>query len=190
MSMPFSQWIVEAERECAKITESISLAKTLFKPETQMNTPKIEHLPERHGKSKTMTYRAWQGMRQRCENPTSQVYRNYGGRGITVCERWSKSFTAFLEDMGEKNPGLSIDRIDNDGNYEPGNCRWADFKTQCRNQRKTHRYAYRGKLFTIAELGELSSVNPHTIQSRIQNYGWPVDKAVETPAAKRTNKRK
>lgn len=80
-------------------------------------------------------YRTWQGMRERCRDPGNVSYKYYGGRGITVCERW-ESFENFLADMGEKpSPDLTLDRIDNDGNYEPGNCRWATPEQQTKNRR-------------------------------------------------------
>ncbi|UOR02035.1 hypothetical protein MUN77_01505 [Leucobacter allii] len=85
----------------------------------------------------TSLYRTWKGMKSRCTNPNRPDYSRYGGRGIEVCDRWLHSFEAFASDVGEKpGPGYSIDRIDNDGNYEPGNVRWATASEQRRNQRR------------------------------------------------------
>lgn len=104
-----------------------------------------------HGKTGTSVHKTWQAMRQRCENPNSPIYKNYGARGIKVCERWQR-FESFFEDMGEKpTPKHTLDRIDNDGNYEPSNCRWATHKEQAQNTRLFGKTEYRGYSKTPAE---------------------------------------
>lgn len=87
------------------------------------------------GKTKSPTYHSWASMRQRCGNPNHRSYGNYGGLGVTVCERWN-DFANFLEDMGERPEGMTIDRIDVEGHYEPGNCKWSTKSEQELNKRR------------------------------------------------------
>jgi len=134
-----------------------------------------------HGKSKTSEYIIWSKLRERCNNPTSPAYASYGGRGITVCARWS-SFERFLEDMGPRpSRNYSVDRIDNDGNYEPENCKWATQKEQCRNTRRNHYLEYQGRIQCMQAWCEELGLNPDTVKQRINLLGWSVAKSFETP---------
>lgn len=111
------------------------------------------------------TYRTWHGMKQRCSDPKFIGFHNYGGRGIQVCERW-QSFDEFLADMGPRPEGMSIDRIDSNGNYEPSNCRWATTSQQARNSRKKRLIEIDGVTYHVAELAERYGINMRTIAVR------------------------
>lgn len=121
------------------------------------------------------------GMRDRCRNPNTPIYKYYGGRGIKVCARWD-SYDNFLEDMGVCPDGLSIDRIDNDGDYTPENCRWTDQKTQTRNSRRGSAYSAFGETKRICEWAEDSRcvVSLNVLDCRIR-MGWTMEKAITKP---------
>ncbi len=122
-------------------------------------------------------------MLQRCLNPRSKAYSRYGGRGITVCDRWRKGgFRVFIADMGPR-PSLrySIDRVNNDGNYEPGNCRWATKKEQNRNRRDNRVIEFRGQRRSVAEWGEVTGLGESCVRLRL-NRGWSVERSLTAPA--------
>jgi hypothetical protein len=129
------------------------------------------------------TYKAWAEMRRRCENPKSHAWADYGGRGIRVCERWT-TFENFYADMGDRPSGASLDRFpDNDGHYEPGNCRWASRSQQGRNKRNNSIHTAWGESKTCSEWAEdpRCTVPRETIKCRIAR-GWAVEDAVSLPA--------
>lgn len=132
----------------------------------------------------TPTYRCWANMRARC-SPNSKDFAYYGARGIRVCEAW-ESFEVFFHDMGEMPPGSQLDRIDNNGNYEPGNCRWASRIEQARNKRSNHKLSLHGETLTIAEWSERTGINFQTISSRVAT-GWTVEEAL-SPTRRRSKR--
>jgi len=126
---------------------------------------------KRHGGSSTRTYRIWKKMIERCSSPKHDSYRKYGARGITVCDRWRYDFAAFRADMGEVSSGLSLDRIDNNGNYEPGNCRWATLHQQSRNTRHNRWVEVWGHRMIVSDAASLLRISPSTVKKRIaQGY--------------------
>lgn len=130
----------------------------------------------------TPTWESWRAMNERCRNPRHRCYENYGARGISVCDRWRDSYENFLADMGERpSRSHSIDRYpDMNGNYEPGNCRWATSREQNRNRRSSRRLTIDGKTMCVVEWAEAVGVNSSTLRDRIHN-GWPERDAVMTP---------
>lgn len=139
----------------------------------------------RHGLNGTRTHRAWSNMRTRCTNANRNRYANYGGRNITFDTRWSV-FENFLADMGECPPGMSLDRIDNDGDYAPGNCRWATAKEQANNTSRNTFITYDGETKTIAEWAdELSiGIGYKALFRRLNDPKWTVERAFTQPVRK------
>ena len=143
-------------------------------------TRKLVHGDTWQGGS-TPEYRAWLNMKGRCYNPKNASYRRYGGRGLTVIERWRNSFEAFLEDMGRRpSPQHSLDRIDNSLGYFPENCRWATAVVQKRNSGGIFRVNIGGKIVCLKEACDLHGVSYGLIRNRVRR-GWPSEKALATP---------
>lgn len=120
-----------------------------------------------HGKSKSGEYKSWSSMIQRCTNPKHASYKNYGARGVSVCEEWLGSFEQFFADMGSRPEGHSIERIDSDKNYEPGNCKWSSRIEQQNNKRNNRLITVSGKEMTVAQFSKISGINPRTLYNRI-----------------------
>jgi hypothetical protein len=127
----------------------------------------------------TREYGAWQNMKKRCLNPKSSDYKNYGGRGIKVCDRWVHNFKDFFSDMGKCPPGLTLERIDNNGNYEPSNCRWATRKEQGINTRNNRRIELNGQIKTVSEWAEITDIPDSTLRTRLRD-GWTPEVTVTT----------
>lgn len=184
-------WVASVECECGTIKDV--LVKNLTrktKPTRSCGCLTVEATKKRqttHGRSKKndRTYHCWQDMLARCRNESHRAYSRYGGRGIKVCERWLK-FETFLADMGEMPPNRELDRYpDNDGDYEPSNCRWATRKEQCRNYGRNVNITVDGKTMCMAEWAETLGVSPVSIWKRINYQNMSPEEAVTKPFRKR-----
>lgn len=142
--------------------------------------------PVKHGAARKETlplYRVWNSMKARCTVETCDMYHNYGGRGIGICVEWAEDPAAFVcwALAAGYRSGLSIDRIDNDADYSPDNCRWVSQTEQCRNKRNNRFVAYKGENYTNADLARLAGLHPSVLHCRIHRYGWSVERAVTAP---------
>ncbi len=138
-----------------------------------------------HGRTNSSEYAIWRGIKRRCYNPKNEAFSDYGGRGITMCERWLTSFENFFEDMGERPHGLSINRKNNDGNYEPENCEWATTKEQQNNRRSNRLIEFNGRTQTMSEWATEIGLKHCTLWRRFHN-GWSIEKCL----TEKLNKRK
>lgn len=138
-----------------------------------------------HNKSDSKIYLVYRNMRDRCYNTKNKSFKDYGNRGIYVCERWLESFENFYMDMGDPPEGKTLDRIDNNGPYSPENCRWASVTEQNRNTRNSIKLNYKGKTKHISELAEEFKINPATLRARLFKYKWDEEKSLTYPVRKR-----
>lgn len=140
----------------------------------------------KHGQTKTKLYKVWSEMKRRCNNPHDNVFKHYGGRGITYTPEWERfePFMEWAESNGYQDArrGLyTLDRINVNGNYTPDNCRWIPQSEQARNTRTTKRYRLLETTHTLSEWSEIVGISHGTLWARIHNYGWTVEKALTTP---------
>lgn len=133
----------------------------------------------KHGKRHSSVYIRWHSMRSRCNNPNKSSYRHYGGRGIKVCERWQK-FENFYADMGDPPPGMTLERVNVNGDYCPENCKWATQKAQCNNQRHVKKITFNGKTLTISEWAEETGF-PYTALNMRSFMKWPIERMLTEP---------
>ena len=144
----------------------------------------------KHGMINSRIYNIWRSMKKRCLNPNHEAYPRYGGRGITVCDEWKDDFQTFY-DWAMTNgyqEGLTIDRIDVNGNYEPGNCRWATAKEQNNNTRNNRLLTHNGETHTMAEWADITGIGYDTLQSRLFKGGWTVEEALTKPVRRKEKK--
>ncbi len=134
-----------------------------------------------HGDSGSYEYDTWCRLKNRCHNPNTPRFKDYGARGIEVCERWKSDYPAFLSDVGRKPEWAdSLERIDNDKGYSPDNCKWATRTEQARNTRVSRTLTFRGREKTMAEWAEWTGLVRETIRDRIDKLGWNVERALTT----------
>lgn len=143
-----------------------------------------------HGKTNSRLFYVWHDMKTRCYNPNVRNHKDYGGRGITVCPEWVDKESGFINfynwaiangyDETAPRGQCTLERIATDGNYEPGNCKWATNQEQANNKRNNHYIIYKGARHTMAEWAKIKSMSCKTLASRIYK-GWPIEKALNTP---------
>lgn len=141
----------------------------------------------KHGHSlvgkRSMIYGRWLSLKQRCLNPKCKEWKHYGGRGIKICERWL-DFELFFQDVGNPPPGHSLDRINNNGNYEPGNCRWATQKEQMNNSRSKHLLTLNGQTKGRTEWAKTVGISCSALQYRLDVAGWSLERALSSPKSR------
>jgi len=164
--------LVRCVCDCGKetVTKAIKLRSGWTKSCGCFKNERVSARRRKHGKSHTRAYSAWLSMHNRCTDTRLKMYHRYGGRGISVCERWS-DFESFYLDMGEAPKGTSLDRINNDGNYEPSNCRWASKRVQDNNRSTTIFLEYQGEKLPLQMWAERLRIKAPTLRTRL-NRGW------------------
>ena len=175
-----AKWIFKCD--CGRTL--VAIAKNVRRGMTKscgcLHAENVKVVNRTHGMSYSSEHKIWEAMKRRCLNPNDTDYHLYGGRGIEVCDRWKNSFADFLSDMGRRPQGTSIDRIDNDKGYEPGNVRWATASTQVLNRRSTLRVEYNGTLMTLKDACAVAGLPYSVVLQRIRKLRWHPSLALST----------
>lgn len=169
---------------CASVVEARKLCNKHYLRLRRYGDPLFTKLT-RSGRGYTKEYSVYKHMKQRCLNDNDKSYHYYGGRGIKVCDRWLADIENFIEDMGNVKPGMTLERIDNDGDYTPENCRWATMKEQCNNRRNSHWVTYGGETKTLTQWGDTLGLSYKVLHDRINKLSWPIEKALTTAKIER-----
>jgi hypothetical protein len=171
-------------RSCGCATRRASRRDVMGEPEhlgPTMLRPKLD--AGRSGR-KSNSYTSWRAMWDRCTKRSNKDWHLYGERGVTVCSEWT-SFATFCEDMGPRPRGTSLERIDSDDHYEPGNCVWATAKTQARNKRSNFNVTWQGETMCLKDWAERLGIKHTTLHRRVRDYGWSIDRAFTEPVERR-----
>ena len=177
-----ARWM--AHCDCGKdhIVEGAAFLRWMYRSCGCYRDKQVGDANRTHGKSKSKLYQIWASMIQRCTNPNHPAYARYGGRGITVCERWLHSFENFYEDMKDRpSEKHTLDRLDNSKGYSPENCAWKTYKEQARNRRSNRILSHGGENLVVAAWTERNGLADSTIRKRLDN-GWTIEEAVTTPS--------
>lgn len=174
------KWLCKCDCGNEKIVLSDNLCRGVTKSCGCWNKEQKVRLNTTHGMSQMPIHSLWLKMIDRCLNPNNKAFNNYGGRGISVCERWLK-FENFFEDMGNRPEGKSLERIDNQKGYSKENCCWATDTEQARNKRNNHLIEYMGHKKSIAEWAEILNIKYHTLFNRLCVYGFSIEIAMTMP---------
>ena len=191
------KWKCRCQCDCGtiKVIDKSSLQTGRTKSCGCYNRKRVHETHSKGNYINTRLYHTWENMKARCFNKNNPQYKNYGGRGITVCEEWKNDFLSFR--MWALQNGwndthvkfeISLDRIDVNGNYEPSNCRWATPKQQVNNRRRSRRWEYNGEKYTLQEISEKFNINHMALRSRLYEQGLDAKTAIEKPLKKRKSK--